>query len=451
MVVGFGINFFAGLPGLALRGGLNLTKITFTRWAGLFFVTLIVAGSIAGIMVPRGIGLDFANFYDAGQKALSGQIGDLYDPFALIDGQEPLGHMAFFSLPVTSYFYAPFAGFVPYTSLILFKIISTLCIWSALIVLYLHLRKFSEPGTAERTIFFAGFALAALMFQPFWTIYQVGGQTTPLVMLLLIVGLLKFSNRAFWWAAACYVLVILIKPVFAPGLAFLFLFSDNRFRVASVVLSALAALGSFALLGWDVHMTLLQQLAHESGQLATPYYNSNMFGWVEPAFLNLTDYENLSALPGGLKLLTTGLRLAVIGGLVWMLLRLNRTSVAPVAKAHFAFVLSIMIPLILSPVVWAHYLAIFFVPLAHMLAFRREFPSLMLITISGALLFSVFQNLLVVNKIINKIDLDSWAEVFLLTAAKSVTMLLIVAAMLIWSRSYLKTYQNPAWGRKDVS
>lgn len=415
------------------------------RWLGIFFVAAMLAGSIAGIVIERGIGLDFANFYDAGQKANAGQFTDLYDPFARIDGEKPLGNMTFFSLPAASYLFAPFAVFAPKTALVLFKIQSTAFIFASLVLVYLQTRKLAGTEPGKRAVFFAIFTGAALLFQPFWTIYRVGGQTTPLILFLFLVGLSCFMRKSNWCTAACYVLIVMIKPIFAPGLILLFLFSDNRFRVASVVLSGAAAGLSFLFLGWDVHMLFLAKLAEESAQLVIPYFNSHMFAWVDPLFLSLDDYKELSALPGGVRILTLALRVAVIGGLVFMLIEMRRGDYSQKARAHFTFVLSMMVPLILSPLVWAHYLVIFFVPLAQMLAARRFFPAATAYVILVAALFAIFQNLLLVIKIIRRIGLDSWAEVLTLTVAKSITMFLIVAAILIWRRNYLQSYNDPAW------
>ncbi|NKW72178.1 DUF2029 domain-containing protein, partial [Rhodobacteraceae bacterium R_SAG10] len=255
--------------------------------------------------------------------------------------------------------FTPFARFEPKIALVLFKVQSTLFIWAGLLVLYFHLRKFVGSGRERQIVFFAIFAGAALLFQPFWTVYRVGGQTTPLIFLLLLLGLIYFTAGRFWIAAACYVLVVLIKPVFAPGLALLFLFSATRFRFASVLLSAIAAAGSILWLGQDVHMFFLEKLTEQGSKFMTPYFNSNMFAWVEILLLKNTDITAIATLPNGIMLLTLTLRIATIAGLVVILIRLLRSDAERSAKRHFAFVVSMVVPMILSPVVWAHYVAIF--------------------------------------------------------------------------------------------
>jgi Glycosyltransferase family 87 len=413
---------------------------------GVAMIGLIVAGSLAGIVTPRGIGLDFANFYDAGHKALSGQFDALYDPFATIAGQPPLGNMTFFSLPITSYLFAPLARFEPQTALILFKVQSTAFLWAGLVALYFHLRRLAGDEAGQQARFFALFTGAALLFQPFWAVYRVGGQTTPLVFLLLVIGLISFSRARFWAAALCYVLVVLVKPVFAPGLILLFLYPAARFRIASLVLSLGAAAGSFVWLGWDVHIAFLEKLANQGSDFVSPYYNSNMFTWVEVLMQPGADFSQIATLPGGVRAVALALRLLAIAGLLVMLVRLNRSDATRTAKLHFTFIIGMLLPMVFSPVVWGHYLAVFFVPLAYMLAMRRYFPTLAMVGLGVAVAFSFFQNLVVVVKIDRIFGLDTWPEVFWLTSAKSVTMLLVVGVMLIWSRQYLGTYRDDTWG-----
>ena len=55
----------------------------------------IAIGVAVGIIIPAGLGWDFAVFYDAGRRALHGQFRDLYDPFSAIAGKRPQGEMRF--------------------------------------------------------------------------------------------------------------------------------------------------------------------------------------------------------------------------------------------------------------------------------------------------------------------------------------------------------------------
>ena len=59
--------------------------VTVAACAGIALV------AITGILVPAGLGWDFANFYDTGRRAAAGQLMTIYDPTATIAGQAPQG------------------------------------------------------------------------------------------------------------------------------------------------------------------------------------------------------------------------------------------------------------------------------------------------------------------------------------------------------------------------
>src|SRR5688572_27622302 len=82
-------------------------------------LVLMAIGCAVGIIVPAGIGWDFANFYDAGRRVASGQAADLYNPDNLIAGQPPQGSTGFFGAPLSALFYVPLAWFDAGTALVL--------------------------------------------------------------------------------------------------------------------------------------------------------------------------------------------------------------------------------------------------------------------------------------------------------------------------------------------
>lgn len=183
-----------------------------TPLRALFWLSLlgILAGSIAGVLIERDIRGDFGNFYVAGQKALFGETEELYDNFALVQGKKPFSYMAFLSAPITSYLYVPLAIFEPHFAAILFKAAGTICLWLGLFLLYRHLRNMiTDPSWYLP--FKALFTFSALLFQPFWSFYQVSGQTTPMVFLLLVLALvLRHRNHAVG-PAICLVAVAAIS------------------------------------------------------------------------------------------------------------------------------------------------------------------------------------------------------------------------------------------------
>src|SRR5690242_19898724 len=90
-------------------------------------VTLVLAAGIAaGIAVNAGTGWDFADFYDAAHKAAAGQIRDLYNADAAIEGRPAEAQLPFWGTPLSAYMLAPLAWMRPVAALVVFKIENTL-------------------------------------------------------------------------------------------------------------------------------------------------------------------------------------------------------------------------------------------------------------------------------------------------------------------------------------
>src|SRR5262245_13972372 len=147
------------------------------RWTSGFIVAIVI-GCLIGIIVPAGLGWDFANFYDAGRRIAAGQAADLYSPQSAIEGQPAQGSTGFFGTPISAFFYVPLAFFPAKIALILFKIENALAFAAIFVLLLKFYRRFVTGTPLEQARFTAIFAFLFLIFQPFWTIFRVGGQTT---------------------------------------------------------------------------------------------------------------------------------------------------------------------------------------------------------------------------------------------------------------------------------
>ncbi|MGR3762419.1 glycosyltransferase 87 family protein (plasmid) [Roseobacteraceae bacterium NS-SX3] len=403
--------------------------------AGWLACLAILAFSLHEVPKTRGILLDFSNFYVAGQKALHGQYADLFNPQAPVAGEPPLGTMSFVSAPLSSFLYAPLALLPPKSAIFAFKLAGTLCTYAALILLYRHLAaRFLRPP--ERPRFFAAYCLSALVFMPFWTIYWSGGQTTPLIFLLLVLALTGCSRGRVWSTAAALAAAVLIKPVLAPGLVVLFLLADARMRLALLAAGAAAALLSLALMGVEPHRLLLERVLQEAGGAQLLQYNSNMFAWIDALFTA----PGGGAPPAAVKLAVAAAKLAASGWLAWLCLRLARSGAPQAAVRHFQIIAAMLIALILAPVVWAHYLALLFVPLMFVFANASRFPQAALLAAAAAVAAGFFQLLYLVRKYIALTGFDSWGEVAALSAVKSLPMLLAFAIAALCFNAFRASY-----------
>ncbi|MHC4473648.1 MAG: glycosyltransferase 87 family protein, partial [Planctomycetota bacterium] len=244
------------------------------RLTVLLLACMLVGAAIGTFVELGGVGWDFANYYNAGLKVLSGQPVDVYDPDATIDGRLPEGTRKFLGTPLTAVFSVPLALMPRPTATVAFKLESTVAILLGLLLLYLHLRRIrASPPAGERS-FALLYVFLALVFQPFWTVYRVGGQWTPTAFLFLVLALrfhasARYTASAFWTALA-----VTLKPGLLPALALLALLSERRFFVRAVIFSALFALVSLAAMGWESHVQFVLR-ASEVGPRREPWVHNS--------------------------------------------------------------------------------------------------------------------------------------------------------------------------------
>jgi hypothetical protein len=407
-------------------------------------LSLLLAGAVLGIVVPAGPGWDFANFYDTGARVVAGRLADIYDPSTPIRGQSPQGSMAFWGAPASAFFYAPMALLAPATALVVFKIQNTLAYFAALLLLYLHLRRFAGDSREAQVRFAALFAFLSLIYQPFWTIYRVGGQTTPTIFLLLTVGLLTYTAGRTVWTVISLVLAILIKPAFLPVLGILALVSGTRFLRNAALVGATVAVASVALLGWPIHQEFLAVLARGATRSYPWVYNSSLYVWLDA--LRIPFPARLGQGPGGVVAGAVVVAKLLVLAFAIVMFRPGQTrGWAPRARRHFHFLLAVAFCLLLSQTVWEHYLAALFLPLAYMVAVRQRLGGAAVALISVIFFLAIWQNLIIVNVIRNHVRWDSFVVLLAAGLLKSGPLLVFLLVLVKHRAALLATYTAPAW------
>ena len=363
-------------------------KFSQSAWdrISLCLLLILAAGIVAGIALPAGAGWDFANFYDAGHKVRAGQLTELYNTDALIEGQPPQGRMPYYGAPLTAALFAPLAWLPPAQALIAFKIQNTAALLLALWLLYRWNLPLALQSGLPVSQYRAAFLFAALLFQPFWTVYRVGGQTTPTLFLGFVLALRWFTTGRMLPAALCLVAVIAIKPAFIFTLAVLALFGGARFfRYAAASGLAAAAL-SILTMGWSIHQRFL---AHITEAKLSPWiYNSSLSVFA----------DNLAGIFGpspALRIAGTLVRLLAAALLFAALLRGRK-------RPHWVFLSAIAIGLALMPIVWEHYFSVLFIPLAYFLAMLPRLGRSIAALLALVCCFCFTQNLILI------LALDQW-------------------------------------------
>jgi hypothetical protein len=258
-------------------------------------------GCFVGIVVPAGPGWDFANFYDTGRRVAAGEIQNIYNPDSLIGGEKPQGNMRFWSTPLSAVFYVPLSYFSPTWALVIFKIENTLAYFVALALLYFHYHNFAETTEVAQWRFAAAFTFLSLVYQPFWTVYRVGGQTTPTVFLLLTLALVSYTGGRLFVSALLLVLAAMIKPTFATVLLFLAAISGGRFLKHTVLIVLFAGLGSLWIMGWQIHVEFLGILRAGAQATFPWFYNSSLYVPIE----SLRSFAGPESWPGPVDTVAT--------------------------------------------------------------------------------------------------------------------------------------------------
>jgi len=422
------------------------------HWTRLLVLSLllIAGGCVVGIAVPAGLGWDFANFYDAGRRVAAGQIADLYNPLSLIDGQLPQGRTGFYGTPLSAIFYVPISGFSAETALVLFKIQNVIAFAAAFGILFAFVRRFVPDSDLEQVRFAALFAFLCLIYQPFWTIFRVGGQTTPTVLLLLTVGLVAHARARFWASATCVVLAALIKPALAPTVLFLAAVSGVAFlwRLATVL--GAAGLLSLGLMGWSVHLAFLDLMARSSPLTYAWYFNSSIYILIDGLRTHAGPATQTGALRLVFPILTYLLKGAVLVTIGWLMLRGRRSQRTDAARHHFEFSLAILLFLLWSPTLWEHYLSLLFPVLIYIVAAREHFTRQALAIVGVIFVLSIGQNLILINWVRYHAPVDSVPALIAVTLFKSGPLLLTL--LLLWRHAgeLVRSYEAPAWGRHPL-
>jgi hypothetical protein len=414
------------------------------RRLALFFIGVMVAGSVVGAAVPAGLGWDFANFYDAGRRLLAHQVNDLYHPTRTIAGAPPQGVLGFFGAPLSAVLYVPIAVLPPEAALAAFKLSNIAAFFVTFLLLFRMNRRLETYRPQGDARFLAVFTGLCLLFQPFWTVFRVGGQATPLAVALVTAAVVLQTSGRYRLSSLCWVLAVLLKPVLAPSLVFLMMVSGRSFFVATAIIGAAAAILSVALLGIPVHVDFVRLLI-ESGRLTYAwYYNSSVF-------ILLDAIRQLLGGAGGPASASwaaagTLLQVAIVAWIAWLTARARRAGLTEPARQHLQTMLAIMLFLLMARTVWEHYLEFLFLPLIYLVAVRRHLSSAAFGLVCMTFAACAFQNLIFIGWI-RGLGTPSAAALIAIVLAKSAPLTLMSVLMLRHWGEWLQSYRDPAWQR----
>jgi len=284
----------------------------------------------------------------------------------LITGSGRLGYIGF---PISAYIFAPLAAFTPRQALLIFKVQCALFFVAALSLLY---RSFQNVATTRmrKDLILPLYLTICLFYEPFWFVFTVGGQATPINLLLFVLFHNFYVQKRSFWAAFFLSVGILIKPFFALILLIYVFALDSRFLRNLIVLLGLWSIFSISLLGWSLHMEWLNVIRDSTRGLAEPWWNnSSILGF----FYNFWSWWHGATLgtAGEVHGLFMGViftfKIFVIVLFFWLVRNTQAQNLEPQQYRHQLVSLSIMFALLFSNICWPHYLAFLFVPVLFLL------------------------------------------------------------------------------------
>lgn len=415
------------------------------------FVALMIAGSLAAIVVPAGAGWDFANFYDAGRRVAAGESHNLYESRTLIAGQPPQGTTGFFGAPLSAWLYVPLGQLAVPAALIAFKIENVLALAALFIVLFQFYRRLGSAATGDPWAFAALFTGLCLAFQPFWTVFRVGGQTTPTAALLVGVALVCHVREKLWWSAACLIAAALIKPAFILLLAFLALVSGVAYLWRVAVAGAAAALASVAVAGWPLHTKFIEFMRQGTQWIYPWEFNSSLYVWIESIRAWRWPAAEAGVNPPAFEAVTLVVQVGLGLALLALVFHARRLLASAPARRHFDFLLSIVFFLFWSRTIWEHYLMLLFIPVMFGVISRHSLPASAVRLGVGLLVLCVLQNLIFINWLASLVDDSSLPALVLLSLFKS-GPLLLTAVLLAWHwRSIVRAHNEAGFPAKAAT
>lgn len=395
--------------------------------------------------MPAGLGWDFANFYDAGRRAAAGQIADLYRPAGLIAGEPPQGTLAFWSAPLTAWLYAPLAVLPPRAALAVFKLQNLLAYLAALAALYLLHRPLAGGTAVERWRFTAFYAVLCLIYQPFWSVFRVGGQTTPTVLLLFVLALAAHMRGRLGWSSLLVVAAVLIKPALVTALLVLVLSANWRFAAWTAVHAAGAALLSLATAPWDLHRQFLSRLLTAAGEVYPWFWNSSLHVPLVELEARWPALTGSPAPPALFTAASLGLQAAVAVTVAALLVQGLRRPWPERARRHFQVLVALAFFLLVSRTVWEHYLALLFPLLSFLVARERRLGGAARSILVAVFVFCLGQNVLFTDLLRQHLQPLPAVATLALALLKSAPLYL-TWALLWWHReTLLESYDTGAW------
>lgn len=406
-------------------------------------------GSLAGVVVPAGINWDFGNFYDAGRRVAAGEIGDLFAIRTPVAGGAPQGRTGFWGTPISAYLYVVLAPLPPLWAMLLFKLETAVFNLGALWLLYRSGTRFLPAGPEPAARYAAAFSAASLLFQPIWTAFRTGGQTTPSVFFCFALAVVAILEGHAFRAMLAIAAAALIKPSLITAVAFFTLVGYRRYlRHALVIFGAVGVL-SLALMGFGIHEEFLRLMLRGLGKSVSWPYNSGLYVTFENLKLDNVTAEWPRRYAPVLDALRSALKIVVVALFAAIVYRSRARHWTPRARDHFNLSMAICFFLLFGHIVYEAYLTVLFVVLAYLIASEDRLGAGARRLVAWIVLLCVFQNITWIQLLEPFERFDGALELIAIGLFKSAPLILLLLLLSRHQRELLDSYEAPAWRDAD--
>jgi len=402
----------------------------------LLVVGLLGVRFVRGAMSDAGLNWDFANFYNVGARMLCGESGNIYKYDSPVCGQPPAldNRAEYVGFPLSAYLFTPLGAFSPRTGIAIFKTFCLLCYAAGFALLYLHFARRTASG-ARFDLHPIVYLFMVLFFEPAWRILPIGGQSTAMVFLLLVLFLQAYTAKRYWLAAIFLSLAGLLKP-FLATVALTFLLARNwQFLAALVATSGLEALLSLFLFGWRSHVEWFKIVLQESSRWAIPWwYHTSITGILGNVWIYLQHPEGIWApMPVSLRIAQTICRIVLVLVLGYAVRKQSLSDWPEDEKQHYLVCWSIVFALSFPGIVWEHYWAFLFIPLVYLFAQFNALPrSVQALALLGAIFTLRARKTFAHDLDVRFFKMDNFFEVLGVSLYACAALILVLLALLRW-------------------
>jgi hypothetical protein len=319
-----------------------------------------------------GIDWDFTNFHNTGARVFHGEWAALYQSGGTIAGRPALDagrNMVYTGFPITAFELAPIGAFEPRLGLAAFKLQCAVAYAAALWLLWPWFRA-RWPRRWPAGAALPAWLLIALLFEPFWITFTVGGQTTPLALLGVAVFLRAWRADRLWLAALGYGFAVLNKPFLGVGALVLVAAREWGLLARCAALGGASGLVSLACFGLERHLEWLRIVREESGRWAVPWSkNAAPLSLWNDFWLGAHGWpRDLIPADRGMAIVHVAWKAVMAIGAIAGARAVVHGDASPAEKRTRLALLALLLPLLFSTVVWPHYLALALPLLAAVLA-----------------------------------------------------------------------------------